>query len=411
MSNVYSSEPPTTGKVILVTNYGNIDIELWTKEAPRTCRNFIQLCLENYYNNCIFHRIIKDFMIQTGDPGDGGSSIWGKEFGDEFHSRLRFNHRGIVAMANKNIANTNGSQFFITMDKCQWLDKKHTIFGKVVGDTYFNAHSIADIPTRDDYPVVDMIPKIIRTEVVINPFVDIIPRNVNNEQQFYVKVEPKKVKDVKNLQNSNLLSFEDDFDNGSKITIKALHEVSKNDKKLVNRPVVIVKNTSKFDDNTHQSIINKITAEKINKAIKPRLIPNQEDAASSEEDQNDILIKQVETTKPKSLMNTELLTLQREIAIIKRRSQKIEEHNLDEEEDNKLTPLQKLNQEYIANKRGRAPEIETISKLNKFKDKLKQKNENSWMTNKLKFHVDSQKAYNINDMKEKQAKSYDTINK
>jgi peptidyl-prolyl cis-trans isomerase SDCCAG10 len=68
MSNIYSSEPPTSGKVILVTNYGNIDIELWTKEAPRACRNFIQLCMENYYENNIFHRIIKGFMIQTGDP-------------------------------------------------------------------------------------------------------------------------------------------------------------------------------------------------------------------------------------------------------------------------------------------------------------------------------------------------------
>ena len=63
MSNVYQNEPPTSGKVILFTNYGNIDIELWTKEVPRTCRNFIQLCLEGYYNNTIFHRIIKDFII------------------------------------------------------------------------------------------------------------------------------------------------------------------------------------------------------------------------------------------------------------------------------------------------------------------------------------------------------------
>ena len=68
MSNIYASEPPTSGKVILITNYGNIDIELWTKEAPRACRNFIQLCMENFYENNIFHRIIKGFIIQTGDP-------------------------------------------------------------------------------------------------------------------------------------------------------------------------------------------------------------------------------------------------------------------------------------------------------------------------------------------------------
>ena len=68
MSNIYASEPPTSGKVILVTNYGNIDIELWTKEAPRACKNFIQLCMENYYENNVFLRIIKGFMIQAGDP-------------------------------------------------------------------------------------------------------------------------------------------------------------------------------------------------------------------------------------------------------------------------------------------------------------------------------------------------------
>ena len=111
MSNYYSQEPPTSGKVILITNYGNIDIELWTKETPKTCKNFIQLCLENYYNNNIFFRIINKFMIQTGDKtnsGKSGSSIYNNlEFKDEIHSRLKFNHRGMVAMANKNIKNSN----------------------------------------------------------------------------------------------------------------------------------------------------------------------------------------------------------------------------------------------------------------------------------------------------------------
>ena len=81
MSSVYSLEPPTSGKVILKTNFGNIDLELFTKETPRTCRNFIQHCMNGYYNKNVFFRIIKNFMIQTGDPtntGKGGSSIWKK---------------------------------------------------------------------------------------------------------------------------------------------------------------------------------------------------------------------------------------------------------------------------------------------------------------------------------------------
>lgn len=119
MSNRYIPEPQTTGKVILKTTHGEIHVELWTKETPKACRNFIQLCLENYYDNCIFHRIIAGFMIQTGDPtatGTGGDSSYGAPFVDEFHSRLKFSHRGLVAMANVK-KNDNKSQFFITLDK------------------------------------------------------------------------------------------------------------------------------------------------------------------------------------------------------------------------------------------------------------------------------------------------------
>ena len=79
MSELYITEPPTTGKVILETNYGNIDIELFTLEAPKTCRNFIQHCLNKYCNGCHFFKIFKNFMIQTGDPtntGSGGESIY-----------------------------------------------------------------------------------------------------------------------------------------------------------------------------------------------------------------------------------------------------------------------------------------------------------------------------------------------
>ncbi|GMF24510.1 unnamed protein product [Phytophthora lilii] len=86
-----------------------------------------------YYDQTVFHRVIAGFMVQGGDPtgtGKGGESIYGGAFADEFHSRLRFNHRGLLAMANENKPNTNHSQFFFTLDACDFLDKKHTIFGK-----------------------------------------------------------------------------------------------------------------------------------------------------------------------------------------------------------------------------------------------------------------------------------------
>lgn len=82
MSTVYVLEPPTKGKVIITTSYGPLDIELWPKEAPKAARNFIQLCLEGYYNNTIFHRVIKSFLVQGGDPtGTGeGNAICAKKF-------------------------------------------------------------------------------------------------------------------------------------------------------------------------------------------------------------------------------------------------------------------------------------------------------------------------------------------
>lgn len=73
MSSIYVSEPPTKGKVVLQTTYGPLDIELWPKEAPKAVRNFVQLCLEGYYHNNIFHRIIKSFLVQAGDPTGSGS--------------------------------------------------------------------------------------------------------------------------------------------------------------------------------------------------------------------------------------------------------------------------------------------------------------------------------------------------
>lgn len=178
MSNIYHTEPPTQGKVLIQTSAGDIDIELWPKEAPLACRNFVQLCLEGYYDNCLFHRIIKDFMAQTGDPtgtGKGGESIWGKPFKDEIHGRIKFNHRGQVAMANENRPNTNSSQFFLTFGACEWLNRKHTIFGKVTGNTVYNLMRMNEVEVGDNDRPVDPI-RIVKIEVLWNPFEDIVPR-------------------------------------------------------------------------------------------------------------------------------------------------------------------------------------------------------------------------------------------
>ncbi len=119
--------------VVLETNKGKIELKLFPDVAPMACENFIGLIEKEYYDGLIFHRIIKDFMIQGGDPtgrGSGGESIWGQPFGDEAKDDVKFDRPGILAMANSG-PNTNKSQFFITVEPTEWLNSKHTIFGEV----------------------------------------------------------------------------------------------------------------------------------------------------------------------------------------------------------------------------------------------------------------------------------------
>ena len=120
--------------VTLHTDLGDLKIELFVSLCPKACENFLALCASGFYNNCLFHRNIKGFMIQTGDPtgtGKGGNSIWGGEFPDELHDNLKHCDRGCVSMANKG-PNTNKSQFFITYNKAPHLDMKYTTFGHII---------------------------------------------------------------------------------------------------------------------------------------------------------------------------------------------------------------------------------------------------------------------------------------
>jgi peptidylprolyl isomerase len=143
--------------VVLETNQGNIEIKLMPDIAPKACENFVKLAEKGYYNGLIFHRVIKDFMIQGGDPtgtGRGGSSVWGKPFADEFSPKAKFDSPGILAMANSG-PGTNGSQFFITTVETPWLNMHHTIFGKVVSG-YDVVQKIENCKTAPgDKPVTD----------------------------------------------------------------------------------------------------------------------------------------------------------------------------------------------------------------------------------------------------------------
>ncbi len=117
--------------VTLETSKGTITLELFDDKAPRTVANFVKLATENFYDGLLFHRVIQDFMIQTGCPNGIGNGGPGYQFEDEFHSELRHDGPGVLSMANSG-PNTNGSQFFITHVATPWLDDKHSVFGKVV---------------------------------------------------------------------------------------------------------------------------------------------------------------------------------------------------------------------------------------------------------------------------------------
>lgn len=123
-----------TTVAVLETNEGTIEIKLMPEVAPKACENFTKLVERGYYDGLIFHRVIRGFMIQGGDPtgtGRGGESAWGGSFQDEVSADVKFDKPGLLAMANAG-PNTNGSQFFITVAKTPWLNMKHTIFGEVI---------------------------------------------------------------------------------------------------------------------------------------------------------------------------------------------------------------------------------------------------------------------------------------
>jgi cyclophilin family peptidyl-prolyl cis-trans isomerase len=126
------------------TEKGDFVIELYAGQAPKTVNNFVFLARDHFYDGVTFHRVIKDFMAQGGDPTGTGMGGPGYKFADEFHPALRHNSAGILSMANAG-TNTNGSQFFITHGPTPHLDNRHTVFGKVIK----GMEVVLAIPERD----------------------------------------------------------------------------------------------------------------------------------------------------------------------------------------------------------------------------------------------------------------------
>ena len=123
-------DPSKAYTATIQTNRGNIEIDLHADKVPNTVNNFVALARDGFYDGISFHRVIADFMVQSGDPTGSGRGGPGYKFNDEFHPELVHDGPGVLSMANAG-PNTNGSQFYITHVATNWLDNKHSVFGKV----------------------------------------------------------------------------------------------------------------------------------------------------------------------------------------------------------------------------------------------------------------------------------------
>ncbi|KAF2841647.1 cyclophilin-like protein [Patellaria atrata CBS 101060] len=238
MSSLYNLEPQPTAKVLLKTTAGDILFELFAQQTPLTSRNFIQLCLDGYYDNTIFHRLVPGFILQGGDPtgtGHGGESIYGEPFSDEIHNRLKFNRRGLLGMANSGEKNDNGSQFFITLGSTPELTGKNTMFGRIEGETIYNVMQMAEAELAEEggdrplYPA-----RIIGTEILVNYFKDMIKRDMVARSITEEATGFSQKKKTKRKAGKALLSF--GGDEGDEVDAAPVIKKPKFNPKLVATP-------------------------------------------------------------------------------------------------------------------------------------------------------------------------------
>ncbi|SBT45445.1 peptidyl-prolyl cis-trans isomerase, putative (CYP52) [Plasmodium ovale wallikeri] len=233
MSEVYSIEPKTHGKVIIYTSLGELEVWLFSNECPIACQNFIQLCLNNYYNNNKFFRVIPKFLIQTGDHTNTGlhnEYAFKEPFKNEYNSRLKFLYMGCLSFANLNIDTpSNGSQFFITLDKVESLNNKSTLFGKVAKHSLYNLLKFNNIKTnKNDEPIED-VPCIEHIKIIENPFHHLVPfanydEGSVNEKRQKQELEMGTGQRPKVGLKSNLLSFTGDASDDSEAGEAEAHE-------------------------------------------------------------------------------------------------------------------------------------------------------------------------------------------
>ncbi|XP_038621653.1 spliceosome-associated protein CWC27 homolog [Tachyglossus aculeatus] len=455
MSNIYIQEPPTNGKVLLKTTAGEIDIELWSKEAPKACRNFIQLCMEAYYDNTVFHRVVPGFIVQGGDPtgtGTGGESIYGAPFKDEFHSRLRFNRRGLVAMANAG-PHDNGSQFFFTLGRADELNNKHTIFGKVTGDTVYNMLRLTEVETDEEERPLN--PHKIRScEVLFNPFEDIVPRDNKKLKKDKPEDETKKLKS-KGTKNFSLLSFGEEAEEeevevnrvsqSMKGKSKSSHDLLKDDPHLSSVPAVeseqgadVMRDSDDDENESEEEDDENMDSDEKNhmkERIAKKLKGIRENVKSlSKESEKEAEKKSASRSEE---LRREVRQLKRELLVAKQKKEESATRPTGKEQEEEAEAPESAVAEYRREKKkyetlrkqqpkkGSSREEQTLAMLNQFRSKLTQaiadtpecevsdaevEDDEGWMSHVLQFEDKSRKVKDASLQDEDTFEIYDPRN-
>lgn len=248
MSQVYASEPATSGRVIFDTTHGPLEIQLWCRECPTTTKFFVQLCLDGFYDDVLFHRILPNTLLQCGalrsnqkaavdldqsraewvayrQATQAMSALERRQY--ELHSRLRFSHRGLVAMALPSTEESSNelsdddlvqqqTQFFVTLEEATYLDGKHVIFGTVAGPTIFNALRMGRVEVDESTgQPLDMqdAPRIKSVKIADNPVhTNLAPQSILPWRVAPEKAAKKKKKKRKGKLDTNVLSFGDELE-------------------------------------------------------------------------------------------------------------------------------------------------------------------------------------------------------
>ena len=343
-------------------------------------------------------------MIQTGDPtntGSGGESIYSSEFRDEFHSRLKFNHRGVVAMNNKNKPNSNGSQFFITLEKCEEMNKKFTIFGKVTGPTFFNAINISNLSADEDgKPLMNNekeIPKIINTEVVINPFKDLKPtvdltqlikneneENIGDNNNNDINKKKKKKLKIKNITDKMFFNIDENEEEENNEINKDEIKEEQNKEKIIELDENNENDESKSEESDNES--KSLSSDNNEVQNAKQILENEEPEKINKRKNIDDYKKEI------NLLRQKIKREKEEIYDEEKFKKKIEKEKISQ-----MNIVQKFKYDYInSNSVNKLSNDERKSKLNKFKNFIGGKDQqDKWYKTKLKFQTDSQKAFTL----------------